>query len=411
MNQHPKQSWAEFRESKNHLAQGTSTLSKAAQYEDVEPALIARGKGCRVWDLDGNEYIDFRCGLGPVTLGYGVPEINDAIAAQLQSGICFGHPHPLEGEVAELLTEVIPCAERVRFLKTGGEAVAATHKIARAATGREKILQCGYNGWLNNLNTNSGFQPAAIAAGNPTRGVPRAVSALHCSLPWGELEPWEEAFARDGNDIAAVTIACNYPAMEKATKFLPAIRELTRRHGTLMIMDEIVTGFRLALGGAQEYFGVTADMAVFGKGLANGMPLSAFVGRGDLIDSARELGISSTFGGEALSLAAAKAAIAFYRKHKVIDYLWTAAGRMWGETRRLLETHKFPARIRGRDVCPAFQFDRPEQIAVFFKAAYRNGLSLYAVPYMTWSHRPEDIDEALKRMEQAIIDAKREMER
>ena len=124
-------SWAIYREGTEHLACGSSTLSKVPRIEGVEPATIVRGRGCRVWDADGNEYIDFRNGLGPVTLGYGVPEIDRAITEQLRSGIVFGHPHPLEAEVARMLKEVVPCAKRVRFLKTGGEAVAACIKIAR----------------------------------------------------------------------------------------------------------------------------------------------------------------------------------------------------------------------------------------------------------------------------------------
>ena len=152
MNREPVRSWAAHRESTGFLAQGSSTSSKVPAMEGVEPAQIIRGSGCRVWDADGNEYIDFRNALGPVTLGYAIPEINAAIAEQLDRGIIYGHPHPLEGEVARLLVEAIPCAERVRFLKTGGEAIAACIKIARHATKRNTILQCGYNGWVNSLS-------------------------------------------------------------------------------------------------------------------------------------------------------------------------------------------------------------------------------------------------------------------
>jgi glutamate-1-semialdehyde 2,1-aminomutase len=149
MNYSLEKSWRMYKESRNYLAGGSSTSSKVPVFENSEPALIMNGKGCRVWDIDGNEYIDFRNGLGPITLGYCIPEINLAISKQLENGFIFGHPHPLEGEVAKLLVEAIPCAQRVRFLKTGGEAIAACIKIARNATKRNKILHCGYNGWLN----------------------------------------------------------------------------------------------------------------------------------------------------------------------------------------------------------------------------------------------------------------------
>ena len=189
----------------------------------------------------GNEYIDFRNGLGPVTLGYCVPEIDEAVKEQLEKGIVFGHPHPLEGEVAESLVEIIPCAERVRFLKTGGEAIAACIKIARNATGRNKILQCGYNDWLNCLSS-EGYQPVGIASAQPDKGVPFALGALHRQLAWGKIEVWERAFSKEGKDIAAVVIASDYPRMEKGKEFLPAVRKLTEKYGSLMIMDEIVTG-------------------------------------------------------------------------------------------------------------------------------------------------------------------------
>jgi len=405
MAQPPEKSWELHHASTAYLAQGSSTSSKMPTLEGVEPAVIVRGKGCRVWDADGNEYIDFRNALGPVTLGYAVPEVNAAIAEQLESGIIFGHPHPLEGEVARLLVEVIPCAERVRFLKTGGEALAACAKIARHATKRNTILHCGYNGWLNNLAA-SGDRPPGIAAGEPLNGVPPAIAALHRSLPWDDLDPWKAAFAECGDDIAAVMVASNYADMAKGREFLPALRALSREHGALMVMDEIVTGFRLALGGAHEYFGFMPDLAVFGKGMANGMPISAYVGLADLIDSARGLGISSTFGGETLSLAAAKAAIGFYVEHGVVDHLWRAGETLWNGVNRLLQEAGVPAEFRGLPVCP--QLDKglqplgPEWTERLLRAFYTHGLSLYLVPYVNYSHREQDVQEALARFESAI---------
>ncbi|MDQ1256786.1 MAG: Aminotransferase class III-fold pyridoxal phosphate-dependent enzyme [Candidatus Hydrogenedentes bacterium] len=393
-------SWALYREGTRYLAQGSSTSSKTPAIEDAEPAQIVRGKGCRIWDADGNEYIDFRNGLGPVTLGYAVPEIDAAIAAQLENGIVFSHPHPLEAEVARLLVETIPCAERVRFLKTGGEAIAACIKIARNATRRNKVLQCGYNGWLNTLSA-GGFRPAGIAASEPMNGIPAGIAAYHQSLPWGDIEPWKAVFAEHGPDIAAAVVASNYADMERGAEFLPALRKLTADHGALLVIDEIVTGFRLAMGGAQEYFGFMPDMAVFGKGMANGMPISAYVGRADLIDSARGIGISSTFGGETLSLAAAKAAIAFYRERDVIGHLWNAGKRLWSETNALFERHGAPARITGLEVCPLIAAES-EWYARFLRACYQNGVSLYQVPYVNYSHRDHDIEETLERIDAAL---------
>jgi len=390
-------SWRQYKRSLRYLAAGSSTGSKRPSFENIEPALITRGKGCRVWDADGNEYIDYRSGIGPVSLGYANPEVNEAVGKQLKDGIVFGHPHPLEGEVAELLVKNIPCAEKARFLKTGGEAVAACIKIARAATGRNKIIQCGYNGWLNTLST-GGFMPVGIASSQPLKGVPGQVAGLHSSLPWGEISAWEKVFAKKGKEIAAVVIASSYGEMEKGKDFLPAVRALTLKHGTVMVMDEIVTGFRLAAGGAHQYFDFLPDMAVFGKGLANGMPVTAYTGKAGLMDLAREVGISSTFGGEALSLAAVKATLEFYRKHDVIASLWEKGRLFQDGINALFKEYGIPAELKGFPVCPLFAFGGNRERDEFFKNCYAEGVSLYHVPYVTFAHGKKDIAETLKRV-------------
>ncbi|MFC1582142.1 aminotransferase class III-fold pyridoxal phosphate-dependent enzyme [Planctomycetota bacterium] len=400
-----KKSWQRHNELKQYLGAGSSTGSKAPHYEGDAPALIVRGKGCRVWDLDGNEYIDFRNALGPVTLGYAIDEIDQAVIAQLKDGIIFGHPHPLEGEVAERLCGVIPCAEKVRFLKTGGEALSATIKIARAVTGRNRIVQCGYNGWLNNLSAPAGQVPRGAAEAQPLRGVPAELSNLHRSLPWDDIDTWEEYFSELGVETAAAVIACDYAAMDRGAEFLPAVRALTEKHGTLLVIDEIVTGFRLAVGGAQEYFKIMPDMAVFGKGMANGMPISVYAGRADLIEEARAVGITSTFGGETLALAATAAVMDFYTENKVIDHIWKAGASLWGQARDMAGKHNFPLELKGLDACPRFSFESSEAQEAFFRAAYRNGLSFYDVSYVNYSHQEDDTAETLKRLEGAFKDA------
>lgn len=228
------------------------------------------------------------------------------------------------------LVEIIPCAERVRFLKTGGEAISACIKIARNYTKRKKIIHCGYNGWLNFFAT-SGVLPTGLSSSTPLNGIPPEISSLHKTLQWADFESWENIFKNEGEEIAACVIASNYKEMKKGKEFLPFIRELTKRYGSLMIVDEIVTGFRVAIGGVHEYFNFLPNMAVFSKGIANGMPISAYLGKKELIDSSKEIGISSTFGGETLSLSASLAVIEFYKKNNVIEYLWKTGEKMWGE--------------------------------------------------------------------------------
>ncbi|NOY81688.1 MAG: aminotransferase class III-fold pyridoxal phosphate-dependent enzyme [Kiritimatiellaeota bacterium] len=387
---------------------GSSTCSKAPQYPPDEPSVIVRGKGCRVWDADGREFIDFRNSLGPVTLGYAFPDTDAAIRAQLDDGIVFGHPHPLECEVAETLCEIIPCAEKARFLKTGGEAAAACFRLARACTGREHIVQIGYNGWLNSLAVGARVLPAEPGRCAPS-GVPACLSALHHAAAWNDRAGLEALFQALDGRIAAVAVAASYADMRAGHDFFPFLREITRRNGALLIFDEIVTGFRIALAGVQEYFGVTPDLAVFAKGVANGMPLSVYTGAAGVMDACRPDGviISSTYGGETLSLAAARATLRVYREQGVIQHLWRQGERMWSGLNGLFETHGLPMEMVGMWPCPQLvvRGDGPAQLRErFLRAAFRHGVSLYNVSYVNFSHSATDVDEALDRLNTALAD-------
>ncbi len=388
---------------------GSSTASKAALYRPEEPTAVERARGCRVWDVDGREFIDFRNGLGPITLGYCYPAVDAAVREQLEHGIVFGYPHRLECEVAELLADVIPCAGQVRFLKTGGEAMAACMRLARAFTGREHIIQIGYNGWLNSVAAGGLYRPGVAAEGVPA-GVPAGLAAVHHAVVWNDLEAMERLFALLPGQVAAVCVAASYTDMADGATFYPALRTLADRHGALLVFDEIVTGFRLALGGAQQYFGVTPDLAVFAKGVANGMPLSLYCGRKEVMrgcDRGGPTSISSTYGGECLSLAAAKAVVGVYRSQDVIGHLWRQGQAMWGGLERLFRTHGTGLTLKGLWPCPQM-VPLPEAPADllprFLRAACRHGVTLYTVPYVNFSHQDTDVAEALERLARALGD-------
>jgi len=396
------QQWAE--RLRKVVPWGSSTCSKSPRLMPDEPGVIVRGEGCRVWDADGREYIDYRNGLGPITLGYQFPAVDEAIRKQLESGIIFGHPHPVEGEVAELICEVIPCAERARFVKTGGEAVAACIKLSRYHTGRDHVVQIGYNGWLNSLARGARIRPREVVRSAPP-GIPEPLAALHHSGGWNDPERLEKLFGEIGDQVAALVVAADYARMPEAETFYPFLRELTRKYGTVLIFDEIVTGFRIANGGLQEHFGVTPDLAVFAKGVANGMPLGVYCGKAEIMDKLDRAIVSSTYGGEALTLAAAKACIETYRAEPVIEHIWRLAERVWAGMEDLCKEHGIPCRMRGLWPCIALTFEkdaREDLHARFFRAAYRNGVSLYDIPYVTYSHQDADIDETLERMESAV---------
>lgn len=371
----------------------TQTLSKAptALVQGVYPVFLRNGDGCRVWDVDGNRYTDYILALGPLTLGYADPVVDEAIRRQLVDGILFSLPHPLEVRVAELMSRMIPCAEMVRFLKTGSEATAAAVRVARAHTGRDAILYCGYHGWHD-----------WYCASMPHRkGVPAGMEELLGAFEYNDLASLERAFLRYPGRVAGVIME---PAGVEPPQpgFLEGVRKLADANGALLIFDEIVTGFRFALGGAQEYFGVTPDLATFGKGMANGMPLAAVVGRQRVMQEFEEVFVSSTYGGEALSLAAAEATIETMIKHQVPAHLWQMGRRFQEGFNRLAGTIGVPAQCTGLAVHPKLIVrdrsgaETPEVKSLFLQELIRRGVLFhYGTLNFCWAHTPAVIDETL----------------
>lgn len=380
---------------------GSSTNSKAPALLPEEPEVIVRGRGCRVWDDRGREFIDFRNALGPVTLGYADPTVDAAITAQLADGILFGHPHPLETIAAELFCELVPGAEAARFLKTGGEALAAVIRIARASTGRDRVVQIGYNGWLNSLAPGARVLPGAAADVVP--GVPASLAALHHQVAWEDRAALAALFAEHGSEIALVLVAADYPSLPDAAGFYGHLREMTSHHGALLAYDEMVTGFRIAIGGVAERFGVIPDLAVYGKGIANGMPLAVYCGRRDVLGvlDRGEVVVSSTYGGETLSLAAGVAVMTAFRDEDVVAELHRTGSRLQNGMNGILMRHGIAARLAGLEVCPQFVSDDPELIPRLLRAAFAEGVSLYSVVYVNRAHTDADIDDALRRLDRA----------
>ncbi|HLS64280.1 MAG TPA: aminotransferase class III-fold pyridoxal phosphate-dependent enzyme [Ruania sp.] len=385
---------------------GSSTATKAPRLPPEEPEVIVRGDGCRVWDERGRELIDYRNSLGPVSLGYRFPAVDAAIRMQLDQGIVFGHPTPLEAEVAERLCQQLPGMEQVRFLKTGGEAIAAAIRIARGHTGRDHVIQIGYNGWLNALGAGANAlpgQPQPVPA-----GVPAALAALHHPVPWNDLAAVEQVLMSHPGQVAAVVVAANYANMADGRTFYPRLRALLDQHGTLLITDEIVTGFRLALGGTNEYFDVGADLAVYGKGMANGMPIAVYAGRREVMAACGpgRVVVSSTFGGETLSLAAAAACLDTYTNADVVGHLWRQGTALQDGLNSIFRDRGVPLALTGLPPCPAFTStgEQPDLLDLFFRASYRYGVSLGQVPYVNYSHTEADITETLQRLDRASAD-------
>jgi glutamate-1-semialdehyde 2,1-aminomutase len=310
---------------------GSQTFSKSrTQYPyGVSPFFITRAVGSHVWDLDGNEYVDFVNSLASVTLGYQDPDVTRAVRDQLELGVIFSLPHPLETEVAEMICEMVPCAEMVRFGKNGSDATSGAIRLARAYTGRDHVAVCGYHGW----------QDWYIGSTARNRGVPKATQDLTHSFSYNDAGSLRALLEKQRGAYAAVILEPMNVA-EPALGFLSEVKALAAAHGALLVFDETITGFRYSLGGAQELFGVTPDLATFGKGLANGYPLAAIAGRRDVMKLMEEIFFSFTFGGEALSLAAAKATLTKLKTQPVLETIRDRGVAVMEGTRRIIESNK-----------------------------------------------------------------------
>ena len=307
-----------FRKSEAHLNRaeltiplGSQTFSKSrTQYPvGVSPLFIKKAKGCHVWDLDGNKYIDLVSALASVTLGYGDSRVNTAVSKQLRRGVSFSLPGTLEAEVAEMICHLVPSAEMVRFGKNATDVTTAAVRLARAYTGKDRVIVCGYHGW----------QDWFIGSTSRNKGVPKATSDLTEVFKYNDLESLRKILS-EKNDVACVVMEPMNSSFPNPG-FLEGVRELTKNHGVVLVFDETITGFRFSEGGAQELFNVIPDISTFGKGIANGFPLSVISGKREIMMEMEEIFFSGTFGGELLSLAAAKSVLKLHINREVISQL------------------------------------------------------------------------------------------
>jgi glutamate-1-semialdehyde 2,1-aminomutase len=292
---------------------GSQTFSKSrTQYPvGVSPFFASKGSGSYLWDVDGNKYVDLVASLAAVTLGYGDPEINKAVKRQLKKGVSLSLSSKLETVVAEKIIDLVPSAEMVRFAKNGSDATSAAVRIARYFTGRDHIISIGYHGWHDWY----------IGSTTRSMGVPSAVQALTLSARYNDLSHVENLFEEAKGDVAAVILE-PMNSVDPAPGYLESLRNFCSSNNILLIFDEVITGFRFARGGAQELFGVTPDLSCFGKGIANGFPISVIAGRREIMEGFKEVFFSGTFGGELLSLTAANVVLDKVRDNRVIPELY-----------------------------------------------------------------------------------------
>ncbi len=378
------------------------TFSKSYRYycRGISPVYVDHGKGCRLYDVDGNEFIDFMCALGPITVGYNDERVNAAVAEQLKKGASFSLQSPLEVELAEKLCKIIPCAQMVRFVKNGSDATTAAIRLARAYTGKDIILMCGYHG----------MHDWSIGASENHKGVPEAVRNLTKTFRYNDLEDLKTRLEANTGNVAAVILE---PIQADGPKdgFLEGVKELAHSHGAVLIFDEVVSGFRYALGGASELYKVVPDLASFGKGMANGFTISAVAGKREILSQIENgVFVSTTFGGDALSMAAALATIGILEKPGFYEHIWNIGKKMRDGISKLIKKHGLEGVVSVSGLPPhcGVVFDGHGSLSyldihsVYSQVMIENGILIFAICNLCASHTEKEIDMYLGATDKAF---------
>ncbi|MDZ7263590.1 MAG: aminotransferase class III-fold pyridoxal phosphate-dependent enzyme [candidate division KSB1 bacterium] len=326
---------------------GTNTNAKRVYNlfdRNFFPAYIERGEGAYVWDLDGNKYIDYIAALAPILLGYNHPRVKRSILEQLAKGTLFSLPSSNEVELSELLIEKIPCAEMVKLMKTGADVTSAAVRAARLATGKEIILSCEYHGWHD-------WWAAKIGE----KGVPACYRQLIYNFEFNNFPQLQQLADEHDGKIACIILTPAAYGVAPKDNFLQQVRQLAAAHGIVLIFDEIITGFRWALGGAQERYGVVPDLAAFGKSMANGMPIAALVGKKELMQPLQTNLVTTTYASEALSIAAAIETIHVIDEENIPARVQALADRLRTGLADIADS--LPVEINTFDPNPAVKFE------------------------------------------------------
>jgi len=381
--------------------------------EGEYPIFLESGQGSRLTDVDGNEYIDFLCGYGPIILGYREKEVDEAVIRQItDKGFCFTLTQRYQNQLAKKLNAIIPCSEMSIFLKTGSDATTASVRIARAYTNRIKVMRCGYHGWHDWCVEMKG-------------GIPEKFYEDVYEFRYNNLDQLKDLMASHGDQTAAIVMTpFGHPNHQKMAEpqpgFLEGVRELANRYGAVLVFDEVRTGFRLAMGGAQELYGVTPDLVVLGKGMANGYAISVVTGKADvMMAAAQKLFISSTFFPNSDGYIAALKTIEILERDNVLANIWEKGGRFIKKIQAIIDKYDVGAELTG--VAPMFNitFKKDETDTHrgrrddFYTQLIRRGIFLHPHHhgYISYRHTEEDLDTTVTAIDEAMAYVKDKYQR
>ncbi len=368
------------------------------------PIFLESGKGCRLTDVDGNEFVDFLCGYGPVILGYRETEVDEAVYSQIRDkGFCFTLTQKYQNQLAKKLQTLVPSSEMSIFLKTGSDATSAGIRIARAHTGRLKVMRCGYHGWHDWCVEMKG-------------GIPKKFFEDVFEFQYNDLKQLEGLMATHGNDTAAIIMTpFGHPNHQKmqtpAPGFLEGVRKLADQYGAVLIYDEIRTGFRVSMGGAQKYYGVTPDLTVLGKAIANGYPISVVTGKKEvMMAAAQKLFISSTFFPNSEAFVAALKTIEILERDKVLEDIWEKGDYFMKGIQAAIDKYDVGAELTGIPPMFYITFEADEQGAYkakrtdFYTQLIRKGFFFtpFHHGYICRRHTREDLALTLKAIDESL---------
>ena len=394
-----------FEEAKTLVPGGVLGARKPSDFIEGEyPIFLEYGKGCRLTDVDGNEFIDFLCGYGPIILGYREREVDEAVITQIRDkGFCFSLTQRYQNELAKKLTELIPCSEMSIFLKTGSDATTASIRIARAHTNRIKVMRCGYHGWHDWCVEMKGGVPAKFY---------EDVYEFH----YNDLSQLQELMARHGRETAAIIMTpFGHPLHQRMEEpkggFLEGVRDIANKYGAVLIFDEVRTCFRLRMGGAQELYGVIPDLTILGKGMANGYAISVVTGKTDvMMAAAQKLFISSTFFPNSDGYIAALKTIEILERDNVLSNIWDKGTRFLSRVQDSIDKYYIGAELSG--VAPMFFITfRKDSVGTqkakrddFYTQLIRRGFFFtpHHHAYISYRHTEDDLDEAAQAIDDSL---------
>jgi glutamate-1-semialdehyde 2,1-aminomutase len=386
----------------------TQTFSRAASsfVEGIYPVYIDHAYGSHFVDVDGNNFLDYLLGLGPITLGYAYPAVDSAIISQLKKGIIFSLPHRTEVELSELISKTIPHADMVKFEKSGSNAVTGAVRVARSFTNRDKIAYCGSGGVWHD------WQGIMVSR---NQGIPEFNKNLIKIFDYNDSEGLEQIFEENPHEIAAVVLEPTIYEKPQTT-FLKKVRKLCDENNSLLILDEIVTGFRFDIQGGQKFFDIKGDMTCFGKGMGNGLPIAAVTGPSEFMKEFDKLWVSSTNNSEALSLAGTIAVINEMKNKNTISHCWHLGTTLFDGWNKIVESHGIDAKMIGYPIRMTLKcFNSRKQESISLKSLILQEMikrKIFISPgptFISYSHTSLDIDNTLTRLDEVCTFIKKNL--